>query len=753
MDEREPGRYKTTTNPPSSLSVSSGWQWLTQARALEVRRDILWRVYISFLGMVLLSLVILGKAFYIQRFEGNYWRSMSDSMHQRIVELDADRGTIYSEDGQMLSTSLPQFDIYIDFMAEGLRDKNGKVFRANIDSFSKALATYFQDKTAAQYKRELQDGYKKKSRYYLLKKKLSFEEYKAFRQFPLARLGRNKSGVIVEESSKRLSPFGLLANRTIGLSREHVSSNGKVKKMNVGLEKTYDSLLTGQRGQRLIRFVAGGAVPIEGFQIEPENGRDIFTTLDVNIQDIAETALWKMMDSSKAEYGTCIVMETKTGKIKAMANLGRLPDGSYWEDDNYALRVTEPGSTIKLVTLLSVLDKGAASLNDLVEVGNAGQMVVGPRNVNDAEKSPKSVLTVRECFAHSSNVGMSKLAYKAFAQNPGEFRDYLHRYHMDVRPAIDLSDAPRPKLAPLDKKNGGLMNMITMSFGYALQVSPLHTLTLYNAIANDGVMMKPYLVNSVRKDGVIIQSFEPTVLDKELCKKEVVKAAKESMEAVITEGTGRPAFKNMPFAVAGKTGTAHVADGNIKYHDRVYQASFAGYFPANDPQYSCIVVIRTRPHAVLHYGGQLAAPVFREIAIKLYAMYVNKKTPVMYATRADSSAYFYAGNTKDIKKVYTTLKLSYVDSAAQGEWSNVYASNYKPVIKTNAITGKVMPNVKGMGLKDALYLLETMGVKVTVKGKGKVSNQSVSPGTVLEKGIVIELELNVLPAEAERRQG
>jgi cell division protein FtsI (penicillin-binding protein 3) len=692
--------------------------------------------------MVVLSLVILGKAFYIQRFQGNYWRSMSDSLHQRIVELDADRGTIYSEDGQMLSTSLPQFDIYLDFLADGLRDKNGKVFRTNVDSFSIALSNYFHDKTAAQYKKELQEGYKKKNRYYLLKKKLSFEEYKAFREFPLVKLGRNKSGVIVEESSKRLSPFGLLANRTIGLSREHITSNGKMKKMNVGLEKTYDSLLTGQKGQRLIRFVAGGAVPVEGFQVEPENGKDVFTTLDVNIQDIAETALWKMMDSSQSEYGTCIVMETKTGKIKAMANLGRLPDGQYWEDDNYALRVTEPGSTIKLVTLLAVLDKGSSSLNDMVDVGSAGQMVVGPRNVNDAERAPKSVLTVKECFAHSSNVGMSKLALKAFSQNPKEFQDYLHRYHMDVRSAIDLSDVPKPKLAPLEKKSGGLMNMITMSFGYAIQVSPLNTLTLYNAIANDGIMMKPYLVSSVRKDGVVIQSYEPVVLDKEFCKKEVIKEAKESMEAVITEGTGRLAFKNMPFAIAGKTGTAHVADGNIKYNDRVYQASFVGYFPANDPQYTCIVVIRTRPHAVFHYGGQLAGPVFREVATKLYAMYVNKKIPVMYATRSDSSAYFYAGNTSDIRKVYSTLKMAYADSAAKSEWGNVYADNYRPVIKTNTVTGKVMPNVKGMGLKDALYLLEKMGLKVAVKGKGRVANQSVSPGAMLEKGAVVVLELS-----------
>jgi cell division protein FtsI (penicillin-binding protein 3) len=692
--------------------------------------------------MVLLCMLILGKAFYIQRFQGDHWRSMSDSMHQRIVELDAERGTIYSEDGQMLSTSLPEFDIYLDFRADGLRDKNGKIFKENVDSFAISMAQYFGDKSSAQYKKELLEGYKKKGRYYSLKKKLSFEQYKNFRQFPLVRLGRNKSGVIVEESSKRLSPFGLLANRTIGLSREHIASNGKMKKQNVGLEKSYDTLLTGQKGQRLVRYAAGGAIPIEGFQIEPENGKDIFTTLDVNIQDIAENALLKTMETSESLYGTCIVMETKTGKIKAIANLGRRPDGSYWEDDNYALRVTEPGSTIKLVTLLAVLEKGSSKLNDLVEVGSAGQMVVGPRNVNDAERSPKPVLTVKECFAHSSNVGMSKLAYKAFSQNPGEFREYLHRYHMDVRSPVDLSNIPKPQLAPLEKNKGGVMNMITMSFGYAAQVSPLHTLTLYNAVANNGKMMKPYLVNGIQQDGIMIKQYEPEAMDESIAKPEVIKAARESMEAVVTEGTGRPAFKDMPFAVAGKTGTAHVADGNIKYSAGVYQASFVGYFPANNPEYSCIVVIRTKPHAALHYGGSLAGPVFKEVAIKLYAMYVNQKAPNLYAAKKDSSTYFYAGNTGDIKNVLTTLNVNYSDSSLKGAWSNVFAVNYQPVIKENPTRKAVMPNVKGMGLKDALFLLESMGVKVSVKGKGKVTNQSVEAGRVLSKDIKVILELS-----------
>lgn len=708
---------------------------------MEVRRDILWRVYLCFIGMAVLCVFILGKAFYIQRFEGEHWRSMSDSMHQRIVELDADRGTIYSEDGQMLSTSLPEFDIYLDFQADGLRDKNGKVFHENVDSFAIALSRYFGDKTTAQYKKELLAGYKKKSRYYPLKKKLSFEQYKNFRQFPLVRLGRNKSGVIVEENSRRLSPFGLLANRTIGLSREHIASNGKVKKQNVGLEKTYDSLLTGQKGQRLVRYASGGAIPVEGFQIEPENGKDIFTTIDVNIQDITETALLKQMEATESLYGTCIVMETKTGKIKAIANLGRRPDGSYWEDDNYALRVTEPGSTIKLVTLLAVLEKGSSKMTDLVEVGSAGRMVVGPRNVNDAERSPKPVLTVKECFAHSSNVGMSKLAYKAFGQNPKEFRDYLHRYHMDTPSPVDLSNIPSPRFAPLDKNRGGVMNMITMSFGYAAQVSPLHTLTLYNAVANNGRMMKPYLVNSVQQDGIVLKQFEPTVMDDAIARPDVINAAKESMEAVVTEGTGRYAFKDMPFTIGGKTGTAHVADGNIKYSAGVYQASFVGYFPANDPQYSCIVVIRSKPYAALHYGGTLAGPVFKDVATKIYAMYVDKKAPHLYAAKKDSAAFFYAGTTADIRNVYQSLNIAYNDSSSNSQYGNVIAVNYQPVVKKVPVQENTMPDVKGMGLKDALFLLENLGVKVTIKGKGKVSGQSVDPGTMLKKGMDVVLNL------------
>ncbi len=711
---------------------------------MDVKRDILWRVYISFIGIVVLSVCVFARALYIQRFEGIHWRSMSDSLHQRFIPLIAERGTIYSKAGEMLSTSVPTFDIYIDFYAEGLRDKKGKRFYENIDSLSTSLAKHFNDKTAAQYKKELLAAYKKpNNRHWLLKKKLAFEDYKALRGFPLVKLGKNKSGVIVEINSKRLTPFRLLANRTIGLSRQFVDADKKTKSQNVGLEKSYDTVLNGRDGQKLVRFIAGGtAIPIEGSETDPVNGQDIYTTLDVNIQDIAETALMKMMQQCKGPYGTAIVMETTTGEIKAMANLGRQKDGSYWEDDNYALRATEPGSTIKLATLLSVLDKGSSKPTDMVEIGGAGRAQVGNKMVTDAERSPKPFLTVQECFAHSSNIGMSKLALKAFGDEPASLKEYLHKYHLDIKSPIDLTDVPRPTMAPLNQKGSALGNMLWMSFGYGIQVSPLQILTLYNTIANNGKMMKPFLVSSIQSNGIIRKQFEPIVLEQSICKPSVAANARKAMEMVVTEGTARKAFKGMPFAVAGKTGTAHVSDGKIKYADGVYQATFVGYFPADKPQFTCIVVIRTNPHDPVHYGGSLGAPVFREIASKIFPLYVEKKNATQYAVVKDSSNYFYAGLSNDIRKVFADLNMQYTDSVQQNKWGMVYASNYQPVIKTNNVKQQLMPNVKGMGLKDAVYLLENMGLKIKISGKGKVTGQSLAPGSALAKGLTVILDLS-----------
>ncbi len=691
----------------------------------------------AYIAIVVICLVIFGKALYIQQVQGNYWRSMSDSLHLKIQEVDADRGTIYSADGQMLSTSIPQFDMYVDFGADGLRENDGKLFKDNLDSVSICLANLFKDRSKGEYKKILSDGYKAKNRYFLLKRKVSFEEYQDLKQFPLVKLGKNKSGFIADITSVRLNPYQLLAYRTIGLERKNAQK--------IGLEKTYDSVLQGTQGKRLVRLIAGGvAVPVEDdYQVEPENGNDIISTIDTRIQEISENALMKMMQQSESKTGTCIVMETATGQIKAIANLGRQPDGSYWEDYNYALRSTEPGSTIKLATLLSVLSEGRTTVNDMVEVGSAGHAIVGPRDVNDAERAPKPVMTVKECFAHSSNVGMSKIAYNSFASQPAKFNQYLHKFRMDTISGIDLRGEEKPTLSKVNSSKGGLTNMVTISFGYAIQVTPMQTLTLYNAIANNGKMVKPYLVSSIQNGGLPVKEFEPVVLSENICKPSVVKDAQDCMNAVVTEGTAKSIFKNSPFKVAGKTGTAHVDDGKYGYHDGVYQASFVGYFPADKPAYTCIVVIKTKPYAPLHYGGQLAAPVFKEIANRLYTMFV--KTDLQYAAAPlnDSNAYIYAGNKTDIKSIMQTAGVKYNDSSgSSGQLAFVSKGIDKPVLNTVLVNGKTMPRLNGLTLKDAVYACENLGLKVNIKGRGKVTAQSLTAGQPVTQGQYVNIELN-----------
>ena len=386
---------------------------------MDVKKDILWRVYLCFLCMVILCIFVLGRAIYIQRAEGKYWVGMSDSLHIKSQPIIAERGTIYSENGNMLSTSVPVFDVYVDFGADGLREKQGKRFKDNIDSLSHCLSTLFLDKSIEEYKKQLQQAYQEKDRYYILKKKMTFDQYLALRDFPLVRLGRNKSGFIIDAKDKRINPYVLLANRTIGLSRQNLSRN-------VGLELTYDSLLRGTSGQRLMRYAAGAYMPVEGSELDPVNGKDIVTTLDTYIQDIAESALMKMVDSNNSVHGTVIVMETATGKIKAIANLGKQLDGTYAEDFNYGIgKTTEPGSVFKLATLMSLLEDKYVDLNTVVDCEGGSKSFFGLR-IKDSHMGTHET-TVKEAFAASSNVAFAKLAFQYYQNQPQKFYDHLHK--------------------------------------------------------------------------------------------------------------------------------------------------------------------------------------------------------------------------------------------------------------------------------------------------------------------------------------
>ncbi len=709
---------------------------------MEVKKDILWRVYLCFLGIVVFSFVILGRAVYIQQVQGSYWREQAKDQQQKFVEIDAQRGTIYSEDGRMLSTSTPYFDIYIDFAAEGLRDKNGQRFENNLDSLSLGLATLFNEKSKASWRRELKNGYQRKNRYYLLKKNITFQQYKQLRSLPLVRLGKDKSGFIAEVKDKRLNPFGLLANRTIGLSREYIDSGGTMRNMNVGLEKTYDDQLRGESGKRLMRKIAAGVfVPVDGSEIEPQSGKDIITTLDVNIQDIAENALLNVLTANECEYGTCIVMEVATGKIKAIANLSRRNDGSYWENFNYAIQASEPGSTFKLATMLSLLEDQLVTLQQHVNL-EGGSWNVNGRTVYDTEDHGTDA-TVKQAFEHSSNVGMAKLTMTYYAKNPTRFINHIKKLRFDQTTGIDLLGETKPVIKTPKSKSWSATSLPWMSFGYEVMVSPLQTLMLYNAVANGGKMMKPYLVNAVQENGVKIHENQPQVLEETVCSVKTLNLLRECLEGVCTDGTGMELFKGAPYKAAGKTGTALMADGNRGYKDHIYQSSFAGYFPAEHPQYSCIVVIRNKPFAPVYYGAKIAGPVFKEIADKLYALNSDQSRGLkQLVLKKDSSYYLYAGATEDIKEVMERLKMKYRDSAKTDEWGSMYAVNYQPVLNNRKVSNNIMPDMRGMGIKDALFLLENRHMKVVFHGRGKVISQSIEQGSYVNKNQLVTLELN-----------
>lgn len=701
---------------------------------MDVKKDILWRVYLGFILMAIVGTCILGKAVYIQQVQGAYWRNMSDSVHQKVIQLEAERGTIYSEDGSMLSTSIPQFDLYIDFQAEGLRNKNGEVFFKKIDSLSAALAAFFGDRTASDYKYYLKTGYREKDRYFLLHKKVSFKEYQQLKEFPLFRLGRNKSGLIVEKRSIRLNPYKLLAFRTIGLLRD---SN------KVGLELTYDKYLQGTQGERTVRFIAGGvSVPVGDYEVEPENGKDVITTLDVNIQDVTENALLKMMTKNDAEHGCAIVMEVKTGKIKAIANLGRVhgKDSLYWEDYNYALMQTEPGSTFKLATMLSLLEDKKISLNTVVDL-QGGEWQINGKKVFDSEKHGLGKVTVKQAFANSSNVGMAKIAWMNYGPNPNQFIRHIHNLHMDSLTGIDLKGESRPSIFKPGSRSWSNTTLPWMAFGYNLTVSPLQILTLYNAVANNGKMMRPYLVNEVREDGRPIEQFQPYVIKDSICSRSTLRQLHEILEAVVLEGTGKT-LKSNYYSIAGKTGTALMANGKNGYDDKIYQSSFAGYFPAEDPKYTIIVVVKNKPHAPVFYGAAVAGPVFREIADQVYALKLSQDhNTIDVFKKADSSAYNYAGYTKDIKKVSEELNIR-TKGDSKGNYSRIYKQGADTVIATQVVTVKRMPSLTGMGLKDAVYLSENLGLRVSVKGRGKVTSQSIAAGQNISKGQTVNIQLN-----------
>lgn len=707
---------------------------------MKTSKDIRFRVYITFIVMCVFALSIFFKAAKIQYVEGKELLAQADSIGTKIDIIQPERGNIYSEDGSLLSTSIPQFDLRVDLQAIP-KD----TFNKYIETLSKGLSTIFPENNWTEYKNILTTEFHKKNRYFLLKRKATYDQLLAIKALQPFSKNQNKGGLIVESNTKRINPYGLLANRVIGIWRK----NGG----NVGIEGRYDSLLTGKPGQRMVRRLAGGVwMPVENNEVEPENGADVVTTIDLQIQDVAENSLYTQVEKEQAEFGTCIVMEVKTGKIKAMANLGRQLDGTYAEDDNYALRLLEPGSTFKLVSLISLMKDKLINIEDKVNC-QGGTAKFGPYTIRDSHAG-LGLLSVKDAFAHSSNVAFAKLIYENYKERIGSYWTNLHDLGLDQSTGINLMKEPKSYFKR-DSATKGRYSLAYMGMGYSVMITPLHTCMVYNSIANGGKLMQPYIVESVREYGKDILTFSPKVLKSDMLDSLSVEKIKETMNAVVENGTGK-ALKNPFYTICGKTGTAQVADvvdrvkqdgthykEKIRYTDRMYHGSFVGFFPKENPQYTICVVLRTKKGSNNYYGGQIALPVFKEVANRLYAINMHNVNSIAQQDKIGNTLPLKKMSENNYGKIFNSFKSSSNDIVGNILVSNNKDSNGSNIKQTLELkTMKTVPNVSGMGLKEAIYLLEKSGLKVSSIGKGKVISQSIEPGTSIQKGNKIILQLS-----------
>ena len=686
------------------------------------------RIYIGFLFITLLGLGVIFKAARTQLYDGHRLISESDSISIFTRTVMAERGNIYSQDGKLLATSLPIFDIHIDFNADGL---NEDVFSPiNVDSVCNLIAAKYHDKTAADYRRDFSKAYKKGETYFLLRKNISLADLNEMKTWPWFRLSRNKSGLIIETKEQRDHPFGDIALRTLGIDENHDGTYSS------GVELKYDKELTGEKLKKLYRKLSGGAYkPLDTKEETVNSGKDIYTTIDINIQDVAEDALRKALTKHDAEHGCVILMETKTGRIKAIANLGRRDSANYRELYNYAVgEATEPGSTMKLATAAALMEDGLANNNTPIYCGNGVLEMPKGKQIKDHEAPETPTLTLKRAIEVSSNVAMATIAKEHYVHSPSKFYDHLKAFGFADPVQIEVGGAAQPILNDPKKWSG--VSAMYIAHGYELTLTPMHTLVFYNTIANNGVMVKPTLIEKVREYNQTVDSNTTVVLNPKLLSDKTVKQLREILEGVVEEGTAQN-LKTTYLKIAGKTGTAVISNhgytGNKKY-----QASFVGYFPADAPEYTMIVVINS-PSQGGYYGNVVAGSIFREVADKVYSLSLNMHPIVNSATSENITPLLNSGSREDINRL---MKMFGVNIPEQNnEWIKLTEGNGNNYI-ANEIQADIVPDVVGMGLKDAIYLLESRGLHVEFKGKGNVKGQSIDAGSKISKGQKITIQLS-----------
>ena len=697
---------------------------------MSIKKDILWRIYLAFLAVCCMGCTILYKAVKIETVEGTELRALSDSTTLAYEPIEAERGNILSDDGRLLATSLPFFQIRMDVNAQGISDE---LFEDKVDSLAMKMSAFFKDKSAQSYRQELITARKQGIHSYLIKKDASYPEMQEIKTWPILRNGRYKGGLLTWSMSKRVLPFRSLAKRTIGYIRDSIQP--------VGLEGSFDEQLSGVKGKRLVQKIAGGTrIPVnDEDEIHSENGKDIVTTIDVNLQDVLENALRSTLVKNNAEHGCAVLMEVATGKIKAIANLRKMGEGEYDEVLNHAIgEADEPGSTFKLASAIALLDDNMVKLTDSVEI-EGGKAQFYDKWMHDSEDHHLAKVTVKHAFEISSNVAFAKLVDKHYGNHPEKFTQHLLDMGLYNKTGVEIKGEADPFIRQPNATGWSGTTLPWMAVGYGIQESPLQILTLYNAIANNGYHVKPYLVKEIQQQGKAVKVYEPEVSKKRICSEETLKKVKAMMEGVVENGTGT-GLKSPYYTVAGKTGTAQILE-NGHYTDK-HRASFVGYFPADKPAYSCIVIVY-EPTNGIYYGGLVAAPVFKEVADKVYAtsLQLHDKDNTKNKFEATTTPEMKSGSRNDAESICKELAIT-ASPENEALWMSMQTLNGAVVMKEQRQAEGSVPNVTGMGLRDALYLLEKEGLVVEFKGNGKVKQQSINPGTATMRGQAISIELN-----------
>lgn len=702
-------------------------------------RNILIRVYLVYVIMLLFSIIITTKIVRIQFVEaGELMPSESNGKtgNARYRTIEANRGSIYSADGKLMATSVPMFDIRMDMAVPSITEQ---IFAEKLDSLATGLADLFKDRSIIEYRQLLIKGRRDKNRYLLIRRNVNYDQLTVLRSLPIFRKGRFGGGFIAEPKEKREKPYRELASRTIGRDKHGTE-------LDVGLEGAYSEVLGGIDGMQLIKRLPNGVWrPVTtAYLVDPQHGMDVHTTIDMFIQDIAHNALLNQLKKSNAEHGCVIVMETATGHIKAIANLQRSPkDSIYRERYNHAIGERyEPGSTFKLASVMAALEDGIINLNDTVDIGDGTTTYTREEiKMTDVASNEKGRISVSRAFEISSNVGISKSIVAAYGNKPSKFTDRIFKMGLGRQLGIEIAGEGRAEIKTPQCQTWWETSLPWMSIGYELRLTPIQLLTFYNAVANKGKMMKPQFVTHISRTGNTVKEFNPTVLIEKIASKKTIREAHDMLVRVVDHGTASN-IRNDIYKIAGKTGTAKIAKGTEGYKTPDYVASFVGYFPADNPRYSCIVVIN-RPEGQ-YYGGQIAAPVFKSIADILYASYVDHIHQTNFTFRKFTFPNTGAGLKQEKKKLLNILGINIIDTIPDSKkWVNGRTGKDAIIFKNRNISKGIMPNLMGMTIRDVLFLLERQGVKVEFIGKGRVIGQSISEGTKIKRGDTVKVRLEL----------